>query len=155
MPVVRPAGVERWGSKRTVRCLGEQQGAGKGWQGLGRLPSIVCTAPCLVLPAEAGTVLWDCVGLLHQDVVQDIKQRCGGIAAMAISHPHFYGAMADWADAFDCQVGGRCVCCACRCRMKCMCAGCLSDCESRCLVECRSHAGAAGFAALLLRPAVQ
>lgn len=53
-------------------------------------------------------MLWDCVGLLHPDAVQHIKQQYGGITAIAISHPHFYCAMADWAEAFDCQVSGRC-----------------------------------------------
>ncbi|KAL4419041.1 hypothetical protein ABPG77_011023 [Micractinium sp. CCAP 211/92] len=57
-----------------------------------------------LLHTEAGTVLWDCVGLLHPDAVQHIKQQYGGITAIAISHPHFYCAMADWAEAFDCQV---------------------------------------------------
>ncbi|KAL4451708.1 hypothetical protein ABPG75_007370 [Micractinium tetrahymenae] len=56
-----------------------------------------------LLHTEAGMVMWDCLGLLHPEAVDTIKQRFGGIAAIAISHPHFYCAMADWAEAFDCQ----------------------------------------------------
>jgi hypothetical protein len=29
-------------------------------------------------------------------------RSCGGLKAIAVSHPHFYGACADWSDAFGC-----------------------------------------------------
>lgn len=48
-------------------------------------------------------MLWDCVGLCHPGNVVDVE-AAGGISAIAISHPHFYNACADWADAFDCKV---------------------------------------------------
>jgi hypothetical protein len=53
----------------------------------------------LVRHAE-GNVLWDCVSLVDQagaDLIADL----GGLAAIAISHPHYYGSMVEWSRAFD------------------------------------------------------
>ncbi len=45
----------------------------------------------LVKTAE-GNVLWDCAALLDEPTKVEI-QRLGGIAAIAISHPHYYTTM--------------------------------------------------------------
>lgn len=55
--------------------------------------------PC----AGAGNVLWDCINCLTADTIRKIRDL-GGIQAIAISHPHFYTGMAEWADAFGCPV---------------------------------------------------
>ncbi|WP_085905535.1 hypothetical protein [Kiloniella majae] len=47
-----------------------------------------------------GNVLWDCLSILDQTTIDWIKSR-GKLAAIAISHPHYYTAMGDWSDAFD------------------------------------------------------
>jgi glyoxylase-like metal-dependent hydrolase (beta-lactamase superfamily II) len=52
----------------------------------------------LVLHSE-GNVLWDALPLVDQasaDAIADL----GGIAAIAVSHPHFYGAFVEWSRAF-------------------------------------------------------
>jgi glyoxylase-like metal-dependent hydrolase (beta-lactamase superfamily II) len=41
-------------------------------------------------------VLWDCVPLLDADV--------SSLRAVAISHPHYYSTMVEWAERFDCPV---------------------------------------------------
>ena len=46
-----------------------------------------------------GNVLWDCVSLLDEATVEAIGKR-GGVAAVAISHPHFYASMVEWSHAF-------------------------------------------------------
>ncbi len=43
-------------------------------------------------------LLWDCLPLLDQAVVEVI-QAMGGIGAVAISHPHYYSAMVEWSRA--------------------------------------------------------
>jgi hypothetical protein len=48
-------------------------------------------------------VLWDCVPLLDEEARRTIA-AAGGIAAICMSHPHFYGAHVDIADAFDARV---------------------------------------------------
>jgi hypothetical protein len=50
-----------------------------------------------------GNVLWDCISMLDDATVSLIK-GLGGLQAMAISHPHFYTSMNDWAEAFDVDV---------------------------------------------------
>lgn len=53
--------------------------------------------------AAGGNILWDCVNTLTADTKRKV-QELGGIQAIAISHPHFYTGMADWAAAFDATV---------------------------------------------------
>ena len=50
-----------------------------------------------------GNVLWDCVALLD-DATETLVRALGGLAAIAISHPHYYTCMQDWARAFGCPV---------------------------------------------------
>ena len=46
-----------------------------------------------------GNVLWDCISLIDEATVEIIK-GLGGLAAIAISHPHFYTSMNRWSAAF-------------------------------------------------------
>ena len=48
-------------------------------------------------------MLWDCISLLDDAAVRQIE-NLGGIAAICMSHPHFYAAHVDFADAFDARV---------------------------------------------------
>jgi glyoxylase-like metal-dependent hydrolase (beta-lactamase superfamily II) len=48
-------------------------------------------------------LLWDCVSLLDESAAARIEAR-GGIETVAISHPHFYTAMVEWAERFDARV---------------------------------------------------
>ncbi len=57
----------------------------------------------LLVQTPGGNVLWDCVATLDAATVTLIK-GLGGIKAMAISHPHFYTTMGEWARAFDCPI---------------------------------------------------
>ncbi len=57
----------------------------------------------LLLQTPGGNVLWDCVATLDAATVTAIK-ALGGLKAIAISHPHFYTTMVEWAKAFDCPV---------------------------------------------------
>jgi hypothetical protein len=50
-----------------------------------------------------GNVLWDCVCLLDDAALQEVTRR-GGIAAICLSHPHFYATCVDWADAFNAPI---------------------------------------------------
>ncbi|HJE24530.1 MAG TPA: MBL fold metallo-hydrolase [Methylorubrum populi] len=56
-----------------------------------------------LLRTPHGNVLWDCLALL--DEATDVLVRAlGGLSAIAISHPHYYTTMPDWAAAFDVPV---------------------------------------------------
>ncbi|ATY60168.1 metallo-beta-lactamase domain [Cordyceps militaris] len=56
-----------------------------------------------LLATPAGNVLWDCLTFLDDETVQRIRDA-GGLRAIVISHPHFYGAHVVWARAFGCPV---------------------------------------------------
>ena len=48
-------------------------------------------------------LLWDCIPLVNDDIAGAIA-AAGGLDAVAISHPHFYSGMVDWAERFDARV---------------------------------------------------
>jgi glyoxylase-like metal-dependent hydrolase (beta-lactamase superfamily II) len=52
-----------------------------------------------LIQTTAGNVLWDCPSFVDEKVVGEFKAR-GGLAAISATHPHFYGAMVDWSEAF-------------------------------------------------------
>lgn len=53
----------------------------------------------LLVRSPGGNVLWDCLSLIDDATIQAIRER-GGLAAIAISHPHFYASMTFWSRAF-------------------------------------------------------
>lgn len=57
----------------------------------------------LLVQTSGGNILWDCVATLNEATVTMIK-GLGGLKAIAISHPHFYTTMGEWARAFDCPI---------------------------------------------------
>jgi len=50
-----------------------------------------------------GNILWDCIPLIDDGLVEMVK-GIGGISAITISHPHYYSSMIEWAMAFDCPI---------------------------------------------------
>ena len=54
-------------------------------------------------PAEEGNILWDCINVLQPEIARQIHDS-GGVRAIAISHPHFFGGIATWAEEFDAPV---------------------------------------------------
>jgi hypothetical protein len=57
----------------------------------------------LLLRTPKGNILWDCIALLD-DATAELVRALGGLHAIAISHPHYYTCMQDWARRFDCPV---------------------------------------------------
>ncbi len=74
-----------------------------GLTGIGVEPSFAIGQRALLVQAPGGNVLWDCVSLLDDPTVAAVR-ALGGLAAIAISHPHYYGAMVEWAQAFDAPI---------------------------------------------------
>lgn len=71
--------------------------------GIGTTPAFAIGQRALLVQTDRGNVLWDCISLLDDEIVQTVE-RLGGIAAIAISHPHFYSSMIEWAERFDAPV---------------------------------------------------
>ncbi|MFL6016874.1 MAG: MBL fold metallo-hydrolase [Gaiellaceae bacterium] len=66
-------------------------------------PKIGIGQRALLVPYGDSNLLWDCVSLLDDATAEAIEAR-GGLAAIAISHPHYYTTMVEWAHRFDCPV---------------------------------------------------
>src|SRR5437762_6907061 len=71
--------------------------------GIGTEPEFAIGQRALLLQSSGGNLLWDCISLLDEKTIAEVKAR-GGIRAIAISHPHFYSSMIEWADCFDAQI---------------------------------------------------
>jgi glyoxylase-like metal-dependent hydrolase (beta-lactamase superfamily II) len=56
-----------------------------------------------LLMTPAGNFLWDCIALLDP-ATETLIRGLGGLAGIAISHPHFYTTVQDWAAAFEVPV---------------------------------------------------
>jgi glyoxylase-like metal-dependent hydrolase (beta-lactamase superfamily II) len=67
--------------------------------GIGMAPDFAITQRALLVESDEGNVLWDCVSLIDQATV-DLLSGLGGVAAIAISHPHYYTSMVEWSHAF-------------------------------------------------------
>lgn len=74
-----------------------------GLLGIATEPSFAVGQRALLVETPAGNVLWDCIALLD-DATIDIVRALGGLRAIAVSHPHFYTTVVDWAHAFGCPV---------------------------------------------------
>jgi hypothetical protein len=72
----------------------------KGLHSINATPKLNIGQRAFLIQTPEGNVLWDCVGLIDDPTVSRIKEL-GGIAEIAISHPHYYTSMVEWSRAFD------------------------------------------------------
>ena len=67
------------------------------------VPGFAIDQRAFLVKGTQGNVLWDCIPNLD-DATIDIVRALGGLSAIAISHPHYYSTMQDWAAAFDAPI---------------------------------------------------
>ncbi|MGI5169264.1 MBL fold metallo-hydrolase [Spirillospora sp. CA-253888] len=97
---------QRWTSVEELResgVRGRVAEEGTGVYGVGAEPPTAIGQRALLVRTPAGNVLWDMVSHIDDDIVREVREL-GGVDAIAISHPHFYGSMIEWAHAFDAPV---------------------------------------------------
>jgi hypothetical protein len=70
-----------------------------GLLGIGVEPMFAIGQRALLVRSPGGNVLWDCVSLIDEAIVEAV-QGLGGLAAIAVSHPHYYTSMVEWSRAF-------------------------------------------------------
>lgn len=70
-----------------------------GISGIGIEPGFAIGQRALLLREADGCVMWDCVPMITPEAIDHVR-ALGGLKAIAVSHPHFYGAVADWSAAF-------------------------------------------------------
>ena len=100
-----PAGGQRWTTLADLAV-----GHNNAWRehepdllGIGTTPAFGIGQRALLVRTPAGNVLWDCISLIDAASIALVR-ALGGIAAIAISHPHYYSSMVEWAEAFDATV---------------------------------------------------
>jgi hypothetical protein len=70
-----------------------------GLLGIGTDPSFAIGQRALLVEG----LLWDCITLLD-DATKAAVDAVAGIETIAISHPHYFAAMVEWAELFDARV---------------------------------------------------
>ncbi len=71
--------------------------------GIGTEPKFAIGQRGLLVQTPSGNILWDCITLIDDESIAQVK-ALGGIAKIAISHPHYYGSMIEWSKAFDAPI---------------------------------------------------
>jgi glyoxylase-like metal-dependent hydrolase (beta-lactamase superfamily II) len=66
-------------------------------------PDFAISQRALLIRTPQGNILWDCLTLIDEATVAIVK-ALGGLTAIAISHPHYYSRLQDWAQAFGAPV---------------------------------------------------
>jgi glyoxylase-like metal-dependent hydrolase (beta-lactamase superfamily II) len=98
---VRPGG-QAWTHFDEIRAAGQGYDIRElepGLTGMRCEPPLGIGPVGYLVQTAAGNVLWDCPSFVDEAIVGEVRAR-GGLAAISASHPHFYGAMSDWSEAF-------------------------------------------------------
>jgi glyoxylase-like metal-dependent hydrolase (beta-lactamase superfamily II) len=95
---------QRWTTLEELRRVHRNEISDDGGLlGIGTEPSFAIGQRALLVPHGSANVLWDCISLLDDDTAAEVDRR-GGLDAIAISHPHYYSSMVEWAERFDCPL---------------------------------------------------
>jgi glyoxylase-like metal-dependent hydrolase (beta-lactamase superfamily II) len=71
--------------------------------GVGTEPGFAIGQRALLVPHRERLLMWDCITLYDDGTATEIEAR-GGLSGIAISHPHYYSSMVEWAQRFDCPI---------------------------------------------------
>ena len=99
---VRPEG-QRWTTLAELAAEGHRgrlEEVEPGLTGIVVEPQVGIGQRALLVRTPGGNVLWDPVGYLDDDLVAAVR-HVGGVAAVAASHPHMFGAQVEWSRRFD------------------------------------------------------
>jgi Metallo-beta-lactamase superfamily len=97
---------QQWTSLAELRRQGHRgriEDEGPGVTGIGVAPPTAIGQRALLVRTPAGNVLWDMVTYLDDEMLAQVADL-GGVDAIALSHPHFYGSVIEWAHAFGAPV---------------------------------------------------
>jgi hypothetical protein len=75
----------------------------EGLVGIGTQPEFAIGQRALLVPHAGSHLLWESISLLDDETAEEVERR-GGLSAIAISHPHYYSSMVEWAHRFDCPI---------------------------------------------------
>ncbi|SMY26755.1 unnamed protein product [Zymoseptoria tritici ST99CH_1A5] len=66
-------------------------------------PAVGIGQRAILIQTPVGNILWDLITYLDQPTISKI-QTLGGLAAIVISHPHYYATWSDWSRTFHCPI---------------------------------------------------
>ena len=91
---------QRWTTLEDLRASHRHrfEVEGEGIVGIGTEPAFAIGQRALHFRTAAGAILWDCISLVDDATIAAV-QTLGEVAAIAISHPHFYASMVEWSHA--------------------------------------------------------
>ncbi|QKJ87129.1 MBL fold metallo-hydrolase [Paramixta manurensis] len=100
-----PAAGQQWLSDKQLQAThtNKWQLLEKGLLSLNTVPTFAIGQRALLLRTAEGNILWDCIANLD-DATKTLIEALGGLKAIAISHPHYYSTMQDWAAAFNAPI---------------------------------------------------
>jgi glyoxylase-like metal-dependent hydrolase (beta-lactamase superfamily II) len=101
-----PASGQRWTTLAILRAAGHRSDIREvepGLLGIGADPPFAIGQRSLLVRTDEGNLLWDPSGFIDDSAVQAVRDA-GGLRAVTASHPHFYGAIAEWGRAFDAEI---------------------------------------------------
>jgi glyoxylase-like metal-dependent hydrolase (beta-lactamase superfamily II) len=101
-----PPGGQRWTTLAELAAAGHRsdvRAVEPGLTGIGADPPVAIGQRSLLVATDAGNVLWDPSGFIDDAAVAAVR-GAGGLSFVTASHPHFYGAVAEWADAFGAEI---------------------------------------------------
>ncbi|HZA73767.1 MAG TPA: MBL fold metallo-hydrolase [Propionibacteriaceae bacterium] len=99
---VRPSG-QRWTTLAELTAAGHRGSVSEvepGLLGIRIEPSVGIGQRALLIQTPAGNLLWDSTGYVDDDLAGQVA-AVGGVAAIAASHPHMFGAQVAWSRHFD------------------------------------------------------
>lgn len=100
-----PESGQRWTTLAQAAAEGrrtEVREVEPGLLGIGASPTFAIGQRSLLVRTQAGNLLWDPSGFVDEHAFAAVE-RAGGLRAVAASHPHFYGAIAQWRRRFDAE----------------------------------------------------
>jgi hypothetical protein len=99
-----PESGQRWTTMAELRAGHRTEVREDGeLEGVGCEPSFAIGQRALLVPFGAQRLMWDCITLLDDAGAEAVEAR-GGLAGIAISHPHYYSGMVEWAQRFECPI---------------------------------------------------
>jgi glyoxylase-like metal-dependent hydrolase (beta-lactamase superfamily II) len=101
-----PPGGQRWTTLAELAAAGHRSDVREvepGLTGIGADPPVAIGQRALLVSTTSGNVLWDPSGFID-DAAVDAVRAAGGLAFVTASHPHFYGAIGEWAAEFGAEI---------------------------------------------------
>lgn len=101
-----PRSGQRWTTLAELAAAGHRSDVREvepGLLGVGANPPVAIGQRGLVVQTADGNLLWDPPGFLDEDAIQAVAD-IGGLRAVSASHPHFYGSMVEWSQAFGAEM---------------------------------------------------